>query len=73
VKSFRAGTQHIPADRIDLPVAREQADHPLRLLERLDQAVEQDPVEAAIAEADVVLVVLIKGVHHRLPGSEPAD
>jgi hypothetical protein len=73
VESFSGGTQHIPADRTDLPVAGEQTDHPLRLLERLDQAVEQDPVEAAIAEADVVLVVLIKGVHHRLPGSEPAD
>ena len=64
---FSGGAQHIAADRIDLPVAVEEADHPLRLLERLDQAVEQDPVEAAIAEADAVLVVLVKGVHHRLP------
>jgi hypothetical protein len=66
---FSGGAQHIAADRIDLPVAVEEANHPLGLLERLDQAVEQDPVEAAIAEADAVLVVLVKGVHHRLLSS----
>ena len=50
-----------------MPIGAEKADHPLGLLKRLDQAVEQDPVEAAIAEADAVLVVLVEGVHGRLP------
>jgi hypothetical protein len=42
-----------------------KADHTLGLLKRLDQAVEQDTVEAAIAEADAVLVVFVESVHGR--------
>ena len=49
---FSAGAQHITTDRVDLSVAVDEANHPLALLERLDQAVEQDPVEAAIAESE---------------------
>jgi len=33
------------------------------LLEGLNQSVEQDPIEAPIAKADAVLVMLIEGVH----------
>src|SRR6516165_11365677 len=36
--------QHISADRIDVSIAAEKPDHPLRLLKRLDEPVEQDPV-----------------------------
>src|SRR6516162_7711770 len=61
--------QHIAADRIDLPVAAEKADHPLGLLKRLDEPVEQDSVETAIAKADAVLVMLVEGIHRRLPRS----
>ena len=49
---FSGAAQHVAADWIDLPVGVEEADDPLGLLERPDQAVEQDPVETAIAEAD---------------------
>ena len=66
LKLFGGGAQHIAADRIDLPVTAEKADHPLRLLKRLDQAVEQDPVETAIAEPDAVFVVFVKRIHRRL-------
>jgi hypothetical protein len=55
----------IAADRIDPPVGVEKADHPLGLLKRLDQAVEQDTVEAAIAKADAVPVMFVEGVHGR--------
>jgi len=64
---FSSTAQHIAADRIDLPIAVEKPDDPLGLLKRLDQAVEQNPVETAIAEADAVPVMLVKGVHRRLP------
>jgi len=69
---FGGAPQHITADRIDLPVAVEKADHARGLLKRLDQPVEQDPVKAPVAEADAIRVVLIKGVHPRLPDPEPA-
>ena len=39
----------------------------LRLLKRLDQPVEKNSVEAAIAETDAVLVMLVERVHGRLP------
>jgi hypothetical protein len=44
-------------------VGVEKPNDPLRLLKRLDQSVEQDPIEAAIVKANAVLVVLIEGVH----------
>ena len=37
---FGRPAQHIAADRIDLPIGVEKADHPFRLLKRLDQPVE---------------------------------
>lgn len=58
------------ADRIDLPAAAQKADHPLGKLKRLDEAVEQNPVETAIAEADSILVVLVEGVYPPLLWSE---
>ena len=59
--------QRVPAHRVYLPVGIEKPNHSFRLLKRLDQSVEQDPIEAAIAKADAGLVVLIEGVH----GSPP--
>jgi hypothetical protein len=64
---FGGVAQHIATDRIELPVAAKEPDHPLGLLERLDQAVDEDPVETAIAKPDAVFVVCVKCVHHRLP------
>ena len=40
LKLFGGTAQHIAADRVELPVAGEEADHPLGLLKRLDQPVE---------------------------------
>ena len=58
--------QHLAADRIDLPVAAEKADHPLGLLKRLDEAIEQDPVKTPVTKADAVFVVLVEAVHRWL-------
>jgi len=58
--------QYTSTDGILIAVGTEKADHPLELLERLDRAVEQNPVKAAIAEANVILVVLIESVHREL-------
>src|SRR5205814_2449333 len=60
---FSRPAQHIAADRINSPVGVEKADYPFGLLKRLDQAVEQDTVEAAIAKADAVPVMFVEGVH----------
>jgi hypothetical protein len=46
-----------------LAVGIEETEHTLRLLERLDQAVEQQPIKTPIAELDTLLVVLDEGVH----------
>jgi hypothetical protein len=62
---FGGAAQHISADRIDPPVGVEKADHPLGLLKRLDQAIEQDTVKAAVAKADTVPVMFVEGVHGR--------
>src|SRR5215469_4888184 len=55
--------QEIAADRILLAIGAKEAHRPLRLLEGLNQTVEQDAIEAPIAKADAVLVMLEKGVH----------
>jgi hypothetical protein len=41
--------------------------YPLGLLKRLDEAVEQNPIETAVTEVDVIPVVLIEGVHPDIP------
>jgi hypothetical protein len=41
----------------------EETQHSLRLLERLDQSIQQNPIEAAVAELDAILVMFEKGVH----------
>jgi hypothetical protein len=58
LKLFGGDAQHTAADRIELPIAAEEAKQPLGLLKRLDQPVEQDPVKAAVFEADAILVAL---------------
>jgi hypothetical protein len=71
VKLFGDFTQYTSAERILIAVGAEKADHPLGLLERLDKAVEQNPVKAAIAAANVILVVLVESVHSGLPNKGP--
>jgi len=47
-------------DRIEAPIGVEEADDPFRLLERLDQPIEQDPVEAAIMPTYAIPVVFVE-------------
>jgi hypothetical protein len=56
-----------------LAIGIEKADDPLWLLERLDQPVQQNPVETAIMPEDAVLVVLVEGVHGCLPAKNPSN
>jgi hypothetical protein len=60
--------QHGFAHRILLSVRVEEPDDTLRLLERLDQPVDQDPIEAPIRETNAILVMLVEGVHGHPPG-----
>jgi hypothetical protein len=64
---FGRAAQHIAADRINPPVGVEKADNPFGLLKRLDQAIEQDTIEAAIPKPDAVLMMFVEGVHGGLP------
>jgi hypothetical protein len=58
--------QHIPAHRILISISAEETHDPLGLLERLDQAVQQNPIKAAISESNVILVMLVESVHGEL-------
>jgi hypothetical protein len=55
--------QHIPAHRVLISIGAEETDDPLGLLEGLDDAVEQDPVEATVCESNAILVMLVESVH----------
>lgn len=54
------------AHRILLSIRSEEPYDTLRLLERLDQPVDQDPIEAPIGETNAILVMLVEGVHGSL-------
>jgi hypothetical protein len=60
--------QHRLADGILLPVRVEEPDDALRLLERLNQPVEQNAIETPIRETDAIVVMLVEGVHGHPPG-----
>ncbi len=47
----------------------EKTDDPLRLLERLNQPIQQNAVETTIMPMDAVPMVLVEGVHGRLPAA----
>src|ERR1700720_3620676 len=59
--------QRRPAHRIKLPVSVEEADDTLRLLERLNQTVQQDAIKATIMPSNAVPVMLVEGVHEQPP------
>jgi hypothetical protein len=61
-------TQCVPGYRVELSVGIKESEYPFRLLERLNEAIEQDPVEAAVVPGDAILVVIVEGVHERSPG-----
>lgn len=55
--------QHLPTDGISLTIGPKKADGALFLLKGLDRGVEQDAIEATINETDVILMVVVEGVH----------
>ena len=67
LKVLGNAAQHVSAHQIELPVGLEKADNPLRLLERLDQPIGQNPVEAPLMPANAVPVMLAESVHERPP------
>lgn len=62
--------EHVATDGVLVAVRAEEPDDAFGLLERLEQAVEQHAIEAPIAETDVILVMLVEGVHAVLQGGE---
>jgi hypothetical protein len=56
------------ADRVQLAVGVEEPDDAFGLLKGLNQTVQQDAIEAAIAEPDTILMMLVEGVHGCPPG-----
>jgi hypothetical protein len=52
---------------MEVSIGTEKPHHSLGLLERLDKAVEQNPVKTPIAEADAILVMFVERIHGRLP------
>ena len=58
--------QHIPAYRILISIGAEETHDSLGLLKRLDEAVEQNPIKAAISESNAILVMLVESVHSQL-------
>jgi len=53
-----------------MAIGAEESDYPLGLLERLNEAVEQNPIKAAIPESNAILVMLEECVHGKLLCSE---
>jgi hypothetical protein len=59
--------QQEPAYRVKLPVGVA-----LRLLERLNQSVQQDAIKATVLPSNAVPVMLAEGVHER-PPADPSS
>ena len=55
--------QALASHSLAVAVGIKETDHPLGLLEGLDQAVEQNAIKAAVAEVDAMLMMLVEGVH----------
>src|SRR6202011_6181011 len=53
----------VPAYRILLAIRVEETDNALRLLKRLNEAVQQKPVKTPVTESDTILVMLVESVH----------
>src|ERR1700720_3927522 len=64
--------QHVPAHRVKLPVGVEKANHAFRLLERLNQSVQQDAIKATVLPSNAVPVVSVEGVHE-VPPADPSS
>ena len=55
--------QESSGDGIGITIGAEEANHAFWLLKGLDKSVEQDAVKATVVEKDVILMMLVKGVH----------
>lgn len=55
--------QDVPADRIQVAIFGKETNDALFLLEWLNGPIQQDAVEAAVMESDVILVMLVESVH----------
>jgi hypothetical protein len=53
----------------DGAIGSDKSDDPLWLLERLNQPVQQNPLKTSIMPIDAVFVVLVEGIHGRLPAN----
>jgi hypothetical protein len=62
--------QAMVSDSHPITVRVEETQHPFRLLEGLDQPIQQETVEAPVCEVDAILVVQKKGVHRNLQCGE---
>src|SRR5512140_2211238 len=60
--------KHIPGHRVDLTKILEEIHNPHRFVERLDRGIDQDTIEAAVMKTDVILMMLVEGVHGGPPG-----
>jgi hypothetical protein len=62
--------QNVPADGVQLGIGVEEPDYPLRLLKGLGQAVQENTIEAPITKTDVIVVMVVEGVHGYLQCGE---
>jgi hypothetical protein len=62
--------QQVATDRILVSIGAEESNDPFRLLKRLNEPIEQDPIEAAVGKANAILVMLVEGVHAVLQSCE---
>src|ERR1700730_10973655 len=67
LKFVRDAAQSVACHRVELAIRIEEPDHSLRLLERLNQSIQQNAVEAAIVPIYAIPVMLVEGVHDRPP------
>src|SRR6476660_3471848 len=56
-------TQTLAGDSLAAAISIEETNDSLGLLERLDQAVEQDAVKAAVVKFNAMLMMFVEGVH----------
>jgi hypothetical protein len=70
LKLPRDVAQNVAADGVQLAIGVEEPDYTLGLLKGLDQAVQENTIEAPIAESDVILVMVVEGVHGYLQCGE---
>ena len=63
--------QHRLAHRVQLAIAVDETDHPLGLLKRLNQPVQQDAIETPVRETNAIVMMLVEGVHGCLQASTP--